>query len=129
MKRLLISKIKKSPFVEIQMDESTNVANLSQLLGFVRYIHKEKIEEYSQFFQPLETSAKAGDVMQLLSSIFEERNLNWDCLVGVCTDGELAILSSFQQKNPLDQSTHSVLHREALTSKLFQDPFVMTCRS
>lgn len=44
MKRRSTLKIKKSPFFTIQMDESTDVASLSQLLIFVRYIHEKKIE-------------------------------------------------------------------------------------
>lgn len=44
MKRRSTLKIKKSLFFAIQMDESTDVANLSQLLIFVRYIHEKKIE-------------------------------------------------------------------------------------
>lgn len=106
MKRRLISEIKKSSF--FAMNESTDVANLCQLLVFLWYIHEQKIEEVFLFCQLLETSVKTGDVMQHLSSFCEEHNLNLDCLGGSCMDGTPAMLRSrsglitlIQQKRPL----------------------------
>lgn len=82
MKRRLISKINKSPFFTIQMDELTDVASVSQQLVFVMYIHGQKIEEDFLFSQPPpKTSAKAGEVMQLYSLLllifWGEWNLTW----------------------------------------------------
>ena len=39
----LIDRIKVSGSISIQLDESTDVANISQLMVFVRYIHDGKI--------------------------------------------------------------------------------------
>ena len=41
----LIATIKASPVFGIQLDESVDIANLSQLMLFVRYIHCQVIEE------------------------------------------------------------------------------------
>ena len=45
IKSQLIANIKALPVFEIQLDESVDIANLSQLMVFVRYIHSQVIEE------------------------------------------------------------------------------------
>ena len=85
IKSKLIANLKASPVFAIQLDES--VANLSQLMVFVRYVHNQAIEEDFLFCQPLETTAKASDVFKLVEEFFETEKLDWDKLGGVCTDG------------------------------------------
>ncbi|XP_067940180.1 protein FAM200C-like [Watersipora subatra] len=53
IKRQVIEKIKSSPMVTIQLDESTDVASISQLMVFARYVHRETIEEEFLFCSPL----------------------------------------------------------------------------
>ena len=45
IKSQLTPKIKPSPVFGIQLDESFDIASLSQLMVFVRYIHSQVIEE------------------------------------------------------------------------------------
>ena len=73
---------------------------------------------------PLETTSKADDVLAVVSTFFEENNLSWDRLVGVCTDGAPAMLGSrsefvtkIKQKSPSVVETHCVIHREALAAR------------
>ena len=73
---------------------------------------------------PLETTTKADDVLAVVSTFFEENNLSWDRLVGVCTDGAPAMLGSrsgfitkIKQKSPSAVGTHCVIHCEALTAR------------
>ena len=77
IKQQVITKIQASPMFAIQLDESTDVANLSQLLVFARYMNGPVIEEEFLFCKPLETTTKAEDVMAVVSTFFEEMNLNW----------------------------------------------------
>nr|XP_039250101.1 protein ZBED8-like [Styela clava] len=120
----VIEKIKLSPFFAIQCDETTDVANLCQLLVYVRFVGSSSIEEDMLLCKPLETTSKAEDVFKLVAEFFENNELKWDKLVGVCTDGAPAMIGSrsgfiarIKQKNSDVIGSHCVIHREALASK------------
>ena len=59
-----LSKIDSSPVFALQLDESTDISNLSQLLVYVKYAADERINEEFLFCQPLETTSKAVDVFK-----------------------------------------------------------------
>ena len=124
IKEQVIEKIHSSPFFSIQLDESTDVAQCSQLMVFARYVHRDSVEEEFLFCRALEATTKADDVMAYVSSFFEEAKFPWNKLVGVCTDGAPAMLGSrsgfiaqVKQRNPDVVGTHCMIHREALASK------------
>ena len=112
--------MKASPYFAIQCDETTDVAQLSQLLVYVCYVGSTSIEEEMLFCRPLKTTTKAEDVFQVVSLFFDDKGL----LVGVCMDGAPTMLGSrsgfiarIKQKSPNAVGTHCVVHREALASK------------
>ena len=82
------------PVFALQLDESTDISNLSQLLVYVRYVADERINEEFLFCQPLETTSKAVDVFQMLIDFFDKTELSWSKLVGVCTDGAPATIGA-----------------------------------
>jgi hypothetical protein len=49
----MLTRIKYSPKFALQIDESTNVAGLAQLLEFVRYCFEENTQEAFMFCPPL----------------------------------------------------------------------------
>jgi hypothetical protein len=53
IKEELLARIKLSPISELQIDESTDVAVLAQLLVFFRYCFEENIQEEFMFCLPL----------------------------------------------------------------------------
>ena len=60
----------------------------------------------------------------MLIDFFDKTELSWSKLVGVYTDGALAIIganselvSLVKQKNPAIQGTHCTIHKAALVSK------------
>ena len=110
IKSKVLSKIDSSPVFALQLDESTDISNLSQLLVYV--------------CQPLETTSKAVDVFLMLIDFFNKTELSWSKLVEVCTDGAAAmigansgLISLVKQKNPAIQGTHCMIHKAALVSK------------
>lgn len=124
IKLQVTEKIRLSPFFAIQLDETTDVAQLSQLLVYARFIFEKQVEEEFLFCNPLKTTTKAENVMDMVSNFFQEERLSWEKLVGVCTDGAPTMLGSksgfislVQQKNPNVIKTHCMIHREALASK------------
>nr|XP_024655565.1 protein ZBED8-like [Maylandia zebra] len=108
----------------LQLDESTDVANLSQLTVFVRYVKDDMIKEDFLFCKPLTTTTKAADVKKLVDDFFGDNNLSWDMVSAVCTDGAPVMLgrnSGFGALVKADAPhiivTHCILHRHALATK------------
>ena len=56
IKDQVITKIKSSPYHAIHLDESTDVAKLSQLIVFVRYVDDQAIKDDFLFSCPLTTT-------------------------------------------------------------------------
>ena len=107
----------------LQVDESTDVARLAQLMVFIRFIHNDKITE--EFFCCLELLRTRGeDVFQALNNFMEENNMSWLNCVGICTDGAPSMLGTVKgfttlarKKNENIIITQCFLHREALIAQ------------
>uniref|UniRef100_A0A8C5M152 Uncharacterized protein n=1 Tax=Leptobrachium leishanense TaxID=445787 RepID=A0A8C5M152_9ANUR len=91
----------------LQLDETTDVSNLSQLAVFVRYVKDD-----------------AANVKKLVDDFFKDNNLSWDMVSAVCSDGAPAMLgrkSGFGELVKADAPhiivTHCILHRHALATK------------
>ena len=114
IKSKLLWKIDSSSVFALQLDESTDISNLSQLLVYVRYVAHERISEKFLFYQPLETTSKAVDVFQMLINFFDKNELSWNKLVGVCTDGAPAMIGAiwidFPGKAEKSSNSRSTLH-------------------
>jgi len=96
IKDQVVQEIKSAAFglFSIQLDESTDVASCSQLLVFARYVHSGSFKEEFLFCSPLETTTKASDILEKVSSFFESENILWDNVCGCCTDGASAMLGT-----------------------------------
>uniref|UniRef100_UPI00358EA1AE protein FAM200C-like n=1 Tax=Myxine glutinosa TaxID=7769 RepID=UPI00358EA1AE len=123
IKEQVTDQIRASPVFAIQCDETTDVAQCSQLLMYARFILGDSVKEEMLFCHPLETYTTAADAFEVVSKFFEENRLSWDALVGVCTDGAPAMLGSHsgfvtkvKPKSPSAIGTHCVIHRESLAS-------------
>ena len=107
----------------LQLDERTDVANLSQLIAFVHYVTEDKIKE--EFLcKHLTTTAKAIDVKKILDDFFTNNGLIWSMVSAVCTDGAHAMMGCYfglrgliKGDAPYIAITHCMLHRHVLMSK------------
>ncbi|XP_040191825.1 zinc finger BED domain-containing protein 5-like [Rana temporaria] len=122
----VIQEIKSAPLgiFSIQLDESTDVANCSHLLVYVRYIHDGNFKDEFLFCKPLETTTTARDVFDTIGSFLEKHKISWEKVCGVCTDGAPAMLgcrSGFQRlvlnESPKAIGTHCMIHRQILATK------------
>ena len=121
----LISDLKASPLkISIQLDESTNVSNYSQLICFVRHIKEKKVEEEFLFCQPLPRTTTAKDVFKPVKKFFIKHNFDIKMIGAVCSDGALAMLvnrygfaAMLKAEIPELKVTHCLLHRQALAFK------------
>ncbi|XP_071059412.1 zinc finger BED domain-containing protein 5-like [Pseudochaenichthys georgianus] len=114
VKNTLIERIKSSSYYSIQLDETTDVADLANLMVYVRYEHDGAAQEDFLFCQPLETRTTNG--------------LEWKKCVGVCTDGARAmtgrhsgVAARIKEVAPEMRWTHCSIHREALAVKKMPD--------
>uniref|UniRef100_A0A3B3HNV3 Uncharacterized protein n=1 Tax=Oryzias latipes TaxID=8090 RepID=A0A3B3HNV3_ORYLA len=108
----------------LQLDETTDVANLSQLAVFVRYVKDDMIKEEFLFCKPLTTTSKAADVKKLVDDFCRDNKLSWDMVSVVCTDGAPVMLGRKSGFGALVNAgaphivvTHCILHRHALATK------------
>ncbi|XP_067941116.1 protein FAM200C-like [Watersipora subatra] len=135
IKRQVIENFKSSPMFAIQLYEFTDVASISQLMVFARYVHIDAIEEEFLFCSPLTETTTAADVMNLVFNFFSKEHLDCGKLIGVCTDGAPAMLGCragfaqlVKENNSLVVSTYCFIQRQALAAKtllkgLQGDPF------
>lgn len=87
-----LNQVRASPVFAIQCDETTDIAQCSQLLMYARFVSGNNIKEEILFCHPMESCTTAEDIFQDVSNFFQENQLSWDSLVGVCTDGAPAML-------------------------------------
>ncbi|KAI7804398.1 putative zinc finger BED domain-containing protein 5-like [Triplophysa rosa] len=90
LKQLLL-RIKSSEFYALQIDESTYVAGLAQLLAYVRYFYYGSVMEDILFCKPLEGRATGEEIFKVLDGFVTSHGLQWTNCVGICTDGAKAM--------------------------------------
>ena len=116
----------------MQLDESTDIACMSQLLFFLRYVQKAgkkpQLKEEFLFCESLQTITATTDVTNLIKAFFKKHDIPFENIGFVCTDGAPAMLgckSGFvallEEMNPNVVIIHCILHRYALMSKTLPD--------
>jgi hypothetical protein len=82
----VVQRVKKSQNYVLQLDESTDVANLGIFLVFVRYINRDTKEELL-FCRPLKERTTGEDIFNLTNAYFAENEIDWSRYTYMCTDG------------------------------------------
>jgi hypothetical protein len=122
----VVVEIKSCPsgMFSIQLDESTDVTHLAQLLVYVRYVNNDDIKTEFLLCKPLENTTTARDIFKVVSNFFQEHGIEWKNLCAVCTGVAPAMLgcrSGFQALiktvAPNAIGTHFVIHRQLLSAK------------
>ena len=120
----LLDKIRRSPFFAVQFDESTDCANVAQLLCFVRFLDKDEMRDDMLFCAPLVGRATSKEIFGAFERATSNMNLNWNKCVGICTDGapnmtgcNKGFVELFLTVAPNAKWTHCIIHRQALASK------------
>ncbi|XP_056092494.1 zinc finger BED domain-containing protein 5-like [Rhinichthys klamathensis goyatoka] len=109
----LVSRVKKSEFYSLQVDESTDVANLANLLLYVRYHFEGTVQEDFLFCRPLATRTTGQEISWLHCSIHREalaaKNMPAD-LLAVLNDA--VKLVNFIKARPLNSRIFTLLCNE-----------------
>ena len=90
----ILEKINKSFAFATQCDETTDVAQMFQLLVYIRFVGSTSIEEEMLFCKPLQKTTKAKDMFENVFSYFDHNLIKREIFVGVCTDGAPEMLGS-----------------------------------
>ncbi|KAF2355875.1 Zinc finger BED-type [Trinorchestia longiramus] len=108
----------------LQFDESCDIASCAVLLGFVRYIHQDRIKEEFLFCENLLTTTKGEDVFNIINSFFTKNGLDWNSVQQVSVDGAPAMMGFHrglrglvQAVNPEISVDQCIIHRYSLGSK------------
>ncbi|XP_067138049.1 protein FAM200C-like [Centruroides vittatus] len=132
----ILDKIKCSPRLALQCDESTDVSQCCQLLVFVRLLNDNKtFKGRLLFFQKLETTSRGADVMDLISLYLEKHGLMWQKLAGFCSGGAPATLgsnsglSALIKKNQSAITTQCNIHRRASAAKTLPECSAITMKT
>uniref|UniRef100_A0A8C3FIZ9 Uncharacterized protein n=1 Tax=Chrysemys picta bellii TaxID=8478 RepID=A0A8C3FIZ9_CHRPI len=102
----IVHRVKNSPYYAIQLDESTDVANLAILLLFVRYVNEGLVEEDFLFCRPLEERTTGEDIFNLTNAYFQEKEIDWS-----------RCLARTKKVASKVSCTHCSIHRQALATK------------
>ncbi|XP_060759506.1 zinc finger BED domain-containing protein 5-like [Neoarius graeffei] len=124
----LLEQVRASDYYALQLDESTDVANVAKLLVYIRFFQGEKFAEEILFCKALERRGTGREIFEILDNYIRTNGLDWSRCVGVCSDGAAAmtrrnsgVTSLIKQKAPHAVFTHCMLHREALVAKRIDD--------
>ena len=108
----------------LQLDESTDISGLSQLLVIIRFIHNEKIIEQFLCCQEMLLKTTGEDIFKIVDGFMKENNLLWTSCVGICTDGAPSMVGSkkgftalAKKENEKIIFTHCFLHHKNLVAK------------
>ncbi len=120
-KEQLLAYIMQSQYYALQLDETTHVAVLAQLLTYVRYVQKCNIEKDILFQSTQPTRRCFGWIIQVLDGYIQDAVMSWDKCVGICTDHSMTwrvsgLVTCVQNLAPLAKWTHCMIHRESLAS-------------
>lgn len=119
--------LEKCEFFSLALDESTDIADIGQLLIFVRTINEEfEIHEELLELRSLETSKKGIDIFSALDDVVSKYG-GFEKCSGIATDGAKAMvgpnigLVGLCKKRGLDVLFfHCIIHQEALCGKIIR---------
>ena len=79
----LVSRVKKSEFYSLPLDECTDVANLANLLLYVRYLFEGMGQE-----DPIATRTTGEEILNLINVFMSTNGIDWERCVGYAQTGQ-----------------------------------------
>ncbi|XP_070567317.1 E3 SUMO-protein ligase KIAA1586-like [Ptychodera flava] len=126
IERQILSNVKNCPFkiYAAQLDEATDVSNLSTVMVYIRFVNCDGNVE-SHFLSVKELSAcSAGEIYNAVSLLLADKDLDVGNLICISTDGasvmrgqKSGVTTRFKDVNPYLVANHCLAHRLALASE------------
>ncbi|GBM13522.1 Zinc finger BED domain-containing protein 5 [Araneus ventricosus] len=124
-------RIKKSPFFSIQVDESTDVSDLSISLVIARYLNVNELEENLLLCYLLTKRCTGEYLFNAIQGYFCENEMDWVKCSGVCTDAGKSISGCYKGLrgrikivSPHVTWSHCCIHIQSLASKPLPDSLI-----
>ncbi|GBO15789.1 Zinc finger BED domain-containing protein 5 [Araneus ventricosus] len=112
----------------VQVDESTDVSDLSILLVIARYLNVNELEGNLLLCYPLTKRCTGEDIFKDIQGYFCENEMDWAKCCGVCTDGGKSMSGCYKGLRgrikivaPHITWSHCCIHRQSLTAKPLPD--------
>uniref|UniRef100_A0A2S2Q132 Zinc finger BED domain-containing protein 5 n=1 Tax=Sipha flava TaxID=143950 RepID=A0A2S2Q132_9HEMI len=125
----LIEKVNLNRWFSLQIDESTDIQGLSQIIVFVRYIWMNECHEDFLCCEPI-IRGTSNEIFNTLNNYVTAKGIEWSKCIGLCTDGARAmcgrnssVITKIREINLNVPWMHCNIHREALVSKSLSDDF------
>ena len=126
----LVTRVQARRFYALQIDESTDIASLANLLAFVRYEYDGEVHEDFLFCKQLPSHTTAETIFDTLNEFMVSNEIDWEKCVGLSTDGARAmvgrltgVVKRVRDVAPLVTAVHCSIHREALATKTMPADF------
>ncbi|XP_060061829.1 zinc finger MYM-type protein 6 isoform X4 [Erinaceus europaeus] len=123
----LIQKVRESKWFALQIDESSEISNISLLLCYVRYIDYDSSDIKEELLCCIEMPSQITDfeIFVLINKYIASKSLNWKHCVGLCTDGATSMIGRCSDLRAKIQEvamntvafTHCLIHREHLVAE------------
>uniref|UniRef100_K7GJS8 DUF4371 domain-containing protein n=1 Tax=Pelodiscus sinensis TaxID=13735 RepID=K7GJS8_PELSI len=123
LKKQVLEQIMQCGRFAVQLDENTDVSNVSQLMVFARLCFNNEMHEELLFCVPLKERCTGEDIVSIVNNFFNKNNVLWKNCVSVTTDGAAALTGvkkGFQGKvtESTTREIHSlIIHRQAIAAK------------
>ena len=119
----MIDRVKQGKYA-LQLDESTNVSGLAELIVFVSYIANGKLEEELLICVALSGTCTGEDIFSAVDTRLNNYGLSWECCISIYTDWAGAMigkhkgfLARVSQIAPHINFAHCIIRSENLASK------------
>ncbi|XP_029654905.1 protein ZBED8-like, partial [Octopus sinensis] len=121
----LIERINKSKCrISIQLDESTDISNVCQLVSYVRFVDDENIIDEFLFCLEMDGHTRGEDIFNIFDNFMKTNKIQWDKVGSICTDGapvmighQSGLVTRIKDLVPDIVTRHCALHKYALCSK------------
>ena len=111
----------------MQLDESTDVSNCSQLLVYVRFTENDIVKTELLMSSEVPGTTKGKDIYNIVDEFFQKNGLEWSKLVGSAMLGRKSGFQSYVKAvSPGIIFTHCFIHRFALCAKVLP-PELLSC--
>ncbi|XP_054996476.1 zinc finger MYM-type protein 6 isoform X1 [Sorex araneus] len=122
----LIQKVRESKWFALQIDESSEIANTTLLLCYIRFIDYDCNDIKEELLCCIETPSQVTgfEIFELINKYIASKSLNWKHCVGLCTDGAASMTDRCSGLRTKIKEvamntvtfTHCLIHREHLAA-------------
>ncbi|KAM4871762.1 zinc finger MYM-type protein 6 isoform 2-T2 [Thomomys bottae] len=121
----VIQKVRESKWFALQIDESSEISDITLLLCYIRFIDYDcsDVKEELLFCTEMPSPVSATEIFEEINKYIDSKSLSWKYCVGLCTDGATSMTGRYSglrskiQEVAMDKVafTHCFIHREHLT--------------